>query len=88
MAKRVLSKIARRLNEFRETAGMCQQILTVAVGLSASLVLRFEQRSRSDPRIGTTAALAKALGESLDDLVDGAPDLSASASDACRRRFG
>lgn len=71
MAQRVLAPIARRLKELRAMAGMSQQSLAVAAGLSVSLVSQIERGSRSDPRISTTAALAKALGVTLDELVVG-----------------
>jgi transcriptional regulator with XRE-family HTH domain len=50
---------------------MSQQSLAVAAGLSVSLVSQIEQGTRSDPRISTTAALAKALGVPLDHLLAG-----------------
>lgn len=73
MAERVLPPIAVRLKELRVTAGMSQQSLAVAAGLSVSLVSQIERGSRSDPRISTTSALAKALGVTLDSLVTAAP---------------
>jgi transcriptional regulator with XRE-family HTH domain len=69
VAKRMLSSLATRLKELRVAAGMSQQSLAVAAGLSVSLVSQIEQGARSDPRISTTAALARALGVTLDDLV-------------------
>ena len=74
MRERVLPPIARRLKELRETAGMSQQSLAVAAGLSVSLVSQIERGTRSDPRMSTTAALAKALGVTLDEFVVGALD--------------
>jgi transcriptional regulator with XRE-family HTH domain len=64
-----LSPIARRLKELREIAGMSQQSLAVAAGLSVSLVSQIERGSRVDPRVSTITALATALGVSLDELV-------------------
>ena len=61
--------IARRLKELREDAGMSQQSLAVSAGLSVSLVSQIERGSRVDPRMSTLAALATALGVSLDELV-------------------
>jgi len=68
VAERVLSPLATRLKELRQAAGMSQQTLAVAAGLSVSLVSQLEQGSRSDPRMSTTIALARALGVTLDDL--------------------
>jgi transcriptional regulator with XRE-family HTH domain len=61
--------IARRLKALREVAGMSQQSLAVSAGLSVSLVSQIERGSRVDPRMSTLAALATALGVSLDELV-------------------
>ena len=61
--------IARRLKALREDAGMSQQSLAVSAGLSVSLVSQIERGSRVDPRMSTLAALATALGVSLDELV-------------------
>lgn len=88
MAERVLPPIARRLKELRATAGMSQQSLAVAAGLSVSLVSQIERGSRSDPRISTTAALAKALGVTLDDLVVGGPVSRPSAAETLPGRSG
>jgi transcriptional regulator with XRE-family HTH domain len=68
MGERVLPHLGARLKELRRAAGMSQQSLAVAAGVSVSLVSQIEQKSRSDPRISTTAALARALGVTLDDL--------------------
>jgi transcriptional regulator with XRE-family HTH domain len=61
--------IASRLKVLRENAGMSQQSLAVSAGLSVSLVSQIERGSRADPRMSTIAALATALGVSLDELV-------------------
>lgn len=73
VSERVLPPIARRLKELRAAAGMSQQSLAVAAGLSVSLASQIERGSRSDPRISTTAALARALGVTLDELMAGGP---------------
>jgi len=64
-----LMPIAQRLKALREVAGMSQQALAVSAGLSVSLVSQIERGSRVDPRMSTIAALATALGVSLDELV-------------------
>ncbi len=87
MAERVLPPIARRLKKLRATAGMSQQSLAVAAGLSVSLVSQIERGSRSDPRISTTTALAKALGVTLDELVVGT-DFEAADSGELPGRSG
>jgi len=81
VADRVLPPLAARLKELRLAAGMSQQSLAVAAGLSVSLVSQIEQGSRSDPRISTTTALARALGITLDELTIGTR-LSISSADS------
>jgi transcriptional regulator with XRE-family HTH domain len=68
-------------------AGMSQQSLAVAAGLSVSLVSQIERGSRSDPRISTTAALARALGVTLDELVAG-PKVATPAATGTLRSEG
>jgi transcriptional regulator with XRE-family HTH domain len=56
------------LKQLREAAGMSQQELAVAAGLSVSIVSQIERGSRSDPRVSTVLALAKALGVGVEQL--------------------
>jgi transcriptional regulator with XRE-family HTH domain len=60
-----------RLKELRAAAGLTQQQLAVAAGLSVSAVTQIEAGKIPDPRVGTLRKLARALGVTLDDL---APD--------------
>jgi transcriptional regulator with XRE-family HTH domain len=53
---------ASRLKNLRERAGLSQQGLAVAAGLSISLITQMEHGSRSDPKMSTLIALARALG--------------------------
>lgn len=53
----------------RIAAGMSQQALAMAAGLSMSVVAQLEQGYRDDPRISTVAALARALGVAIDELM-------------------
>ena len=55
MGEGVLPTIATQLRELRETAGMSQQSLAVAAGLSVSVVSQIEQGARADPRISTVS---------------------------------
>jgi transcriptional regulator with XRE-family HTH domain len=60
--------LAARLKSLRDKAGMTQQQVATAAGLSMSLITQLEQGSKSDPRLSTLRALAGALGVSLDEL--------------------
>jgi transcriptional regulator with XRE-family HTH domain len=66
---REISVLGRRLKELREAAGLSQQALAVAAGLSTSVVSQVEQGQRQDPRISTVAALAEALGVEVGELL-------------------
>src|SRR5690349_8854721 len=52
----------------REKAGLSQQAVAVAAGLSVSMVSQMEQGKKEDPRLSTFLALADALNVSLDEL--------------------
>ena len=60
--------ISRRLKELREAAGMSQQALAGAAGLSISVVSQIEQGTKADPRLSTLQALSKALGVGIERL--------------------
>jgi transcriptional regulator with XRE-family HTH domain len=70
MTERV-SLLAQRLKQLREAAGMTQQGLANAAGLSMAVVSQLEQGLRADPRTSTLVALAKALGVTVDALAVG-----------------
>jgi transcriptional regulator with XRE-family HTH domain len=57
-----------KLKALRRAAGLSQEALAVAAGLSGSLVRKIEQGESLDPRMSTLKALAKVLGVSLDEL--------------------
>jgi transcriptional regulator with XRE-family HTH domain len=63
--------LAASLKRHREAAGLTQQGLAVAAGLSVGIVSQTEQGASKDPRISTLSALARALEVSLDALLDG-----------------
>jgi len=62
--------IGSKLKELRLQAGLTQVQLALASGLDQSMLARYEsdQRTPSGPRLG---ALAKALGTSVEALLDG-----------------
>jgi XRE family transcriptional regulator, fatty acid utilization regulator len=61
--------LGRRLAELRRAAGMSQQALATAAGLSVSLVAQLERGARPDPKLSTLLALAGALGVTVNDLL-------------------
>jgi transcriptional regulator with XRE-family HTH domain len=63
-----------RLKVLRDTAGLSQEALARAAGISTSAVTKLEQAGK-EPSWDTAKKLAKALGVSLDNLaVDGPED--------------
>jgi transcriptional regulator with XRE-family HTH domain len=72
MTNRIPS-LAGRVRQLREAAGLSQQALAMAAGLSISVVTQLEQGTKGDPRISTVAALARALGVKVDDLISDRP---------------
>ena len=58
-----------RLKQLRVDAGLSQQALATAAGLSISLVAALEQGAKADPRLSTLRALAKALGVHVGELI-------------------
>jgi transcriptional regulator with XRE-family HTH domain len=63
-----LIPIRENVKRLRAAAGLTQQQLATAAGLSVSVVSQIEQGTNEDPRLSTLAALARALGASLDAL--------------------
>jgi transcriptional regulator with XRE-family HTH domain len=64
-----ITRLARRVRQLREAAGLSQQALAGAAGLSISVVTKLEQGKLTDPKLNTAIALAKALGVSMDRLL-------------------
>jgi transcriptional regulator with XRE-family HTH domain len=58
-----------RLQEMRRAAGLSQQQLATAAGLSLSLIAQLEQGAKLDPKVSTLRALAKVLGVTTHDLI-------------------
>jgi transcriptional regulator with XRE-family HTH domain len=65
-----VSSLAKKLKRLREEAGLSQQALAVAAGLSTGVVSRIEQGQKSDVLLSTAAALARALGITVDSLAE------------------
>jgi transcriptional regulator with XRE-family HTH domain len=60
---------------------MSQQALAAAAGVSISVVTQLEQGMKTDPRISTVAALARALGVGIDALASEPPAGQRPAAD-------
>jgi transcriptional regulator with XRE-family HTH domain len=64
----VMAELRDNLKRLRAAAGMTQQELAVAAGLSVSIVAQLERGVIRDPRMETLRALASALRTTLDAL--------------------
>jgi transcriptional regulator with XRE-family HTH domain len=64
-----MTPIGLNVKRLREAAGMTQQALATAAGLSLSIVAQIEQGKNADPRGSTLMALANALGATVDELL-------------------
>ncbi len=80
--------IGERIRELRTAAGMSQQALAMAAGLSMSVVSQLEQGYRDDPRISTVAAIARALGVTIDELMPKAGQVEPELPKKTRKRKG
>jgi transcriptional regulator with XRE-family HTH domain len=74
-----VSRIGERVRELRVAAGLSQQALSNAAGLSTSVVSQLEQGTNLDPRLSTLLALADAMGVTLDELAGRTPPVEAPA---------
>ncbi len=63
------ASFGRKLKKLREDAGLSQEALGRAAGLSTSFVSKLEQKNH-DPSWSTVQALAKALGVGFDAFAD------------------
>ena len=84
--------LSKRLRELRAAAGMTQQQLAVAAGLSVSLVSQIEQGTNADPKVSTVTSLARALGVGVASLIEvqmsPAPPMPAPVAGERQRRRG
>jgi transcriptional regulator with XRE-family HTH domain len=55
----------------RDAAQLSQQKLAERSGLSISLIVQMEAGKRTDPRVSTVRALARALDVAVADLIEG-----------------
>jgi transcriptional regulator with XRE-family HTH domain len=76
-----------RLQQARKARGLTQQALAMATGLSVSVVHQVEYGRIADPRASTLYKLAKALGTTVEALMEdggeaAAPEAKADAPPA------
>jgi transcriptional regulator with XRE-family HTH domain len=85
-----MSAIGQNVKRMRSAAGLTQQALAVAAGLSISAITQIEQGTNEDPRASTLSALARVLGVTVDDLLkveeEQQPDPPAPAAKRGRRK--
>jgi transcriptional regulator with XRE-family HTH domain len=70
MSRNEPSPFADRLVRLRRLKRWTQEQLAERAGVSLGIVSSLEQGVRQDPRLSTVLKLARALGASLDQLVD------------------
>jgi transcriptional regulator with XRE-family HTH domain len=73
MLAELMSPVSENVKRLRKAAGLTQQQLAVAAGLSVSIVSQIEQGTTPDPRGSTLAALAGVLQAAVDELLRPAP---------------
>jgi transcriptional regulator with XRE-family HTH domain len=78
--------LAGRLQGLRKAAGLTQQQLATAAGLSMSLITQLEQGVKDDPKMSTLLALAGVLGATVNDLAGQSQPSPPVAPPAGRRR--
>jgi DNA-binding XRE family transcriptional regulator len=66
-----IPSLAGRVKQLREVAGLSKPALATAAGLSISVVIQIERGTTAHPRVSTVAALARALGVTVDALSSG-----------------
>jgi transcriptional regulator with XRE-family HTH domain len=74
--------LVQRLKDARKAAGLTQQGLAVAAGLSVSVVQQLEHGAIPDPRASTLYKLAKTLGTTVDALMGDGEHATAEDVDA------
>jgi transcriptional regulator with XRE-family HTH domain len=79
--------IGQRIREARSKRGWSQNELASRAGVKQPTLQRIEAGLRQDPSIRTIAALAVALGMTIDALVDQAAPLTTPQSDASQIAF-
>jgi transcriptional regulator with XRE-family HTH domain len=78
--------LGERIRRLRDAAGMSQQALASAAGLSMSAVTLLELGKRTDPRLSTLQAIAGVLGIPVYELVKDLDEDRPPVSEAKRGR--
>jgi transcriptional regulator with XRE-family HTH domain len=65
----LMKPIGMNVKRLRVAAGLTQQQVAVAAGLSVSIVAQIEQGTNADPRASTLEALARVLKATVDELL-------------------
>ena len=78
--------IGATVKRIREAAGMSQQQLASAAGLSLSLLAQMEQGKNENPRLDTIRSLAQALEVGVAVLVENAAQKASPATVAKPKR--
>jgi transcriptional regulator with XRE-family HTH domain len=82
----VMMALKDKLQELRRAAGLTQQELATAAGLSVSVVQHIERGAIPDPRVSTLKAVAKALDATIDELIANGGEASSRPARGKRRR--
>jgi transcriptional regulator with XRE-family HTH domain len=75
MLAELMTPVSENVKLLRKAAGLTQQQLAVAAGLSVSIVSQIEQGTTPDPRGSTLAALAGVLQVAVDELLRPPPSV-------------
>jgi transcriptional regulator with XRE-family HTH domain len=82
-----LNGIGQRIREARSRRGWSQNELASRAAVKQPTLQRIEAGLRQDPSIRTIAALAAALGMTIDSLVDQTPAVATPQADASQLAF-
>ena len=63
--------LSKNLKRFREEKGLSQDRLAKLANIANNTIIKIEQGGNINPRLDTLKKIAKALGISVDDLIDG-----------------
>jgi len=70
MSKTEMSKIGENIKKYRKKLGISQDTLSKKANLAFHTIAKIEAGATPNPTIETLAKIAKALGVSVDDLIN------------------
>lgn len=70
MSKAEVSKIGENIKKYRKKLGISQDTLSKKANLAFHTIAKIEAGATPNPTIETLAKIAKALGVSVDDLIN------------------